>query len=128
MGDGSQDSREAGGGRKKLADEPEREFLFRLALQLGIWDVEALADSMPLPMFYDWLAFYRMSPWGDEWRRAGRLARIIALANGAKGVEDLEDNFMPGGGRYRGMNQSEIEMLKELKKIPQVQQRFENKR
>lgn len=97
-------------------------------MQLGIWDVDLLAEQIPLPLFTEWLAFYRMSPWGDEWRRTGRLAKIIALANGAKGCDDLEDNFMPGGGRYRGMNQSEVEMLKELKKIPQVRERFEKER
>lgn len=95
-----------------------RAFLFRLALQLGVWDVDALARAMPVPLLVEWLAFYRMEPWGDDWRRTGRHAAIVAAAAGAKTDGELEEKFLPGGGIYRGMNQTEAQMLDELRKIP----------
>ena len=92
--------------------------LFRLALKLGVWDVDALADSMPVELFKEWMAFYMIEPWGDEWRRTGRLTALMVAAAGAKVEGELEEKFLPGGGMYRGMNQTEAQMLDELRKIP----------
>ena len=105
-----------------------REFLFRLALKLGIWDVDELARKMPMSLFWEWLAFYRISPWGDEWRQSGRLAAVVAGASGCKIDHTFEDRFMPTGGRYRGMNQTEIEMLEELRKIGPIREQIDKRR
>ena len=89
----------------------------RLALEVGEWDVDSLAERMTVHQMAEWAAFYKLSPWGDAWRRSGRMVAMIAAAFGAKPGEGFEDKFMPGGGRYRGMNQSETEMLDELRKV-----------
>ena len=91
--------RRSRGNGKKLRGQPEREFLFRLALALGVWDVDALAASMPMPLVLEWMAYYIRAPFGDEWRRTGRLAGIVAAAAGAKVDGDLEEHFLPTGGR-----------------------------
>lgn len=99
-------------------------FLFRLALAIGEWNVDKLAQEMTVPMLVDWLAYFRLEPFGDEWRRTGRLATIVAASSGAKVEGELEEKFLPGGGIYRGKNQTEQQMLDELRKIPG----FENHR
>lgn len=101
-----------------------RAFLYRLALKLGRWDVDALAAEMPMDAVVEWIAFFKMEPFGDEWRRTGRLAAIVAAAAGAKIEGDLEEKFLPGGGIYGGKTQTEQQMLDEIRKIPG----FENHR
>ena len=98
--------------------------MFRLALKMGIWDVDALAKAMPMSLVVEWMAYFRVEPFGDEWRRTGRLATVVASAMGAKVQGDLEEKFLPGGGIYRGKNQTEQQMLDELRKLPG----FENHR
>lgn len=41
----------------------------------------------------EWFAFYRLEPYGDEWRQSGQVAAYIAAANGARNAQ-IED-FMP---------------------------------
>jgi hypothetical protein len=92
--------------------------LFRLAAKLGVWDVDGMAAQMPVGLFQEWMAFYMLEPFGDEWRRTGRLTALMAAAAGAKVDGELEEKFLPTGGIYRGMNQDEQQMLDELRKIP----------
>lgn len=63
-----------------------------------------------------WLAFYRLEPFGDEWRRTARLAITVAASNGAKVKEDAEELFLPTYDPGRPM-QTEAEMIAELSKI-----------
>ena len=101
--------------------------LFRLAAKLGIWDVDALAASMPLPLYQEWVAFYMLEPFGDEWRRTARLTSLMAAVAGAKVEGELEEKFVPTGGMYRGMNQTEAQMLDELRKVPQFRQQIDGR-
>lgn len=103
-------------------------FVYRLALELKITDPMAWVESLPLPVLLGWLAYYQMEPFGDEWRRTGRLASLNAASAGVKITGEMEDLFMPGGGRYRGMNQTEIEMVEELKKIPSYREAFDRRK
>lgn len=41
-----------------------------MALKLGIWDVERLADEMSVDQLYGWMGYYILEPWGDEWLRS----------------------------------------------------------
>lgn len=100
----------------------------RLALEVGEWNVDALAEAIPMHLVWEWAAFYRLCPWGDEWRRSGRMTAVLAAAAGAKFEGELEERFMPGGGKYRGMNQTEIQMIEELKKIPAIKAQFDARR
>ncbi len=63
-----------------------------------------------------WLAFYRLEPFGDEWRRTARLAVTVAASNGARVKEDAEELFLPTYDPSRPM-QTEAEMIAELSKI-----------
>lgn len=102
--------------------------LLRVAVMAGEWNINSLSQRMDVKTLATWTAYYRISPWGDDWRRSGRLASVIASAAGVRVDGDFEDKFMPGGGRYRGMNQTEREMMEELKKIPQMREQFEQRR
>ena len=128
MGNGDEIHRSRPGGRsKKLKREPERLVLLRLALKLGVWDVDALADAMPMDTFQQWLAFYMVEPFGDEWRQAARLASVLVAASGAKIEGELEEKFLPGGGMYRGLNQDEARMLDELRKVPELRAQLDRR-
>lgn len=91
----------------------------RLALACGEWDLRSFMRKLDAWTLSQWAAFYAREPFGDEWRMTGRLAAMLAAMHGAKTCGDLEDLFIPGGGKYRGMNAAEIAMHEELKKIPQ---------
>jgi hypothetical protein len=91
-------------------------FLYRLALELGIWDVEGWKKEITLEQVKRWLAFYRLEPFGDEWRRTARLAMTVAASNGAKVKEDAEELFLPTYDPGRP-TQTEAEMMAELAKI-----------
>lgn len=94
------------------------QFLYRLALQTGNWNIRELAEKMTTEDIIGWLGFYRTEPFGDDWRRSGRLAAITVAASGAKAEGELEEKFMPGGGIYRGRNEAGAKILDELRKIP----------
>ena len=90
--------------------------LYRLALACGEWDVVKLERDISLPQLREWIAYYRLEPFGDDWRRTGRLAAVTAASNGAKIGHDMEDKFLP---TYRpgGPPQTDAEMERELAKI-----------
>lgn len=74
-------------------------FLYRLALQLGVWNVEdpgGLADSMSVDQLYGWMAAFQLMPWGDEWLRDAVLMAQQFNANRPKGKKALTPfDFMP---------------------------------
>lgn len=92
-------------------------FLYRLALELGIANVEDWKREITLEQIKRWIAFYRICPFGDDWRRTARLAVSLAAASGAKVKEDAEEMFLPTFDPSRP-TQTEEEMLAELMKIP----------
>lgn len=74
-------------------------FLYRLALQLGIWNVEdpgGLAESMSVDQLYGWMAAFQLMPWGDEWLRDAVLMAQQYNANRPKGKPAMQPwDFMP---------------------------------
>ena len=87
-------------------------FVYRLALAMGIWDVEAFKHTITIRQLRKWMAMWRVEPFGDEWRRSGRAALV---ASGGKIEADSEDKFLPS---YREKQQTEAELIAELRKIP----------
>ena len=92
-------------------------FLYALALELGIANVEHWKQEIALDQIHRWFAFYRIRPWGDDWRRTARLSMSFAAVMGAKVKDDAEDMFLPTYDPTRPM-QTEEEMIRELMKIP----------
>lgn len=97
-------------------------FLYRLALAIGVWDVEGLKRQMSVRQVLKWQAYWRVEPFGDEWRRSAREALTAAAAFGAKPEPDSEDKFLPN---YREKPQTLEEVRAELSKIPAFRKQME---
>jgi hypothetical protein len=70
--------------------------LFRLALALGIWDVNALAESMDIDLLHEWIGFYRLEPFGDEWlRHAVQVSQFYNAHRGKSQAARKPSDFMP---------------------------------
>lgn len=71
-------------------------FLYRLALQLGQWDVESLAEEMSVDQLYGWMGYYLLEPWGDEWlRSAMQMAQFRNAYRGKNAPVKKTEDFMP---------------------------------
>ena len=102
-------------------------FLYRLALEIGEWDVEQTPGSLSARMTVEqlrvWMAFYRIEPFGQPWWRSARLAATVGAMWTGKYQEKVEETFMP---TYREARpQSDQEMLAELMKAPQFRKQLE---
>ena len=58
------------------------------------------------------MAYWRVEPFGDQWRRAGRAALV---ASGGKVEPEAEEKFLPS---YRARQMTEAEQIAELMSIP----------
>ena len=88
-------------------------FLYRLALALGIWDVERLAEEMSVDQLYGWLAYYHLEPWGDEYLRWARTQAMLRNAH-FKGPKAKPYDYMPVAKR----EQTPEQMWQVLNSIP----------
>lgn len=96
---------------KKLRDEPERLFVFRLCLALGQLHPEHLLQSLTSRQFAEWMAFYSIDPFGDQ--RADLRAGIVAatMSNRWRGKNEnpaSASDFMP----FRGQSQQTPDEIK----------------
>lgn len=119
LGDRAQERRIGREGRGgKLRSEPWLLFAYRLAAHHNILDIEQVF-RLPLPAFRRWLAFYRLEPFGDDWRRTARAVTLLSGAFGAKVKEDAEEMFLPTYDPSRP-TQTPEEMARELAKLKQI--------
>ena len=68
-------------------DQDAEDFSFRLALALGVWDVDSMRREMSLGLFIRWSDYYDRFPFGEEradWR-AGMIASTRANLYRKKG-------------------------------------------
>ena len=65
-----------------------------------------------------------VEPFGDDWSRSGKLAAVMAAAQGAKVEPDFEDKFRPS---YRAPVQTEEELEAQLRRIPFFAKQMEEK-
>ena len=91
---------------KKLANRHQRRFAYKLALQLGWFNVdEMLATGSPTHLA-EWQEFAALEPWGDDWERSSLItARLInslmqiAAGFGGKELSEMDaiddDAFVP---------------------------------
>lgn len=61
------------------------------------------------------MAYWRIEPFGDDWRRSAREALTAAAGFGAKPDPDAEEKFLPS---YREKPQTIDDIRRELAKIP----------
>ena len=106
------------GNRKKLRSRSGslELFLYRLAAHHRIPNVEEWRHTVTIDQLRRWIAYYRIEPFGDEWRRSARAALIVAAAFGAKVEPESEEKFLPTYDPMRVMTEAEI--MAELMKIP----------
>ena len=69
-------------------------FTYRLALELGIWDVEAFKKQISRRQLRRWLAFYLIEPWGQPWLVAGRMTSLIRAGLTGKFDRHDEERFL----------------------------------
>lgn len=90
-------------------------FLYRLAIELGIANPEAWKRKLSVRQLKKWMAYWKVEPFGDHWRRSAREAITTAAGFGAKPDPDAEEKFLPS---YREKPQTQEQMRLELMKIP----------
>ena len=70
--------------------------LYRLALEAGEINVEEeLKPRIKRSQLARWAAYYRVEPWGNPWRRAGRATALIRAALGCRYDKGDEERFLP---------------------------------
>ena len=77
--------------------------------------MEALSKRISLRQLKWWAAFWMVEPFGDDWARSGKLAAVMAAAQGAKVDADFEEKFLPS---YRAPVQTEEQLIEQLRRIP----------
>jgi hypothetical protein len=77
--------------------------------------VEALSKRISLRQLKWWAAYWMVEPFGDDWARSGKLASVMAAAQGAKVEPDFEEKFLPS---YRAPVQTEEQLKEQLRRIP----------
>lgn len=97
-------------------------FVYRLAQQCNIWNVEAWKRKITVRQLKRWMAFWRVEPFGDEWRRSARAALTAAAGFGAKLEPESEEQFLPS---YREPQQTFEQLKAELAKIPAFRKQME---
>lgn len=105
-----------------MRSRPDDVFIYRLALELGIPNVEQWKKRLTVRQLKLWMAAWRVSPFGDPWRMAARTAMVTAAAMGASPDPDAEERFLPS---YRPRRQTIEEMRAELAKIPAFARQLE---
>ena len=94
-------------------------FLHRLGLARGIWDIDRWRNEITIRQLVRWMAYWRVEPFGDDWRRTGRGALASA---GGRVDPNAEDKFLPS---YRERPPTEDEFIAQLKQIPSFRKQLE---
>ena len=89
--------------------QPLLVFAHRLALSLGVWDVDAMLDAMPAPVLFRWMAYAQIEPFGEERSdlRAGIIASTVANVNRGRRAPYKVSDFMP---KFSSRQQTPAEM------------------
>jgi len=77
--------------------------------------VETLSKRISLRQLKWWAAYWMVEPFGDDWSRSGKLAAVMAAAQGARVEPDFEEKFLPS---YRAPVQTEEQLKEQLRRIP----------
>lgn len=77
--------------------------------------METLSKRISLRQLKWWAAYWMVEPFGDDWSRSGKLAAVMAAAQGARVEPDFEEKFLPS---YRAPVQTEEQLKEQLRRIP----------
>ena len=70
-----------------------------MALVVGTWDVDSLLEQIPAETFSEWIAFYRIEPFGEPWLQTSYLCSIVRNLVATKQTELVKmDHFVPSFG------------------------------
>lgn len=107
--------------------EPWTAFVYRLALAMHIWNVEAWLKDISLEQLKRWYAFYNREPWGDPWRMVGRAMSLVRNALGIsyddKDEERFRITYRPGDEMRPVVPQSDAEIRRRLARMPGMKQK-----
>jgi hypothetical protein len=98
-------------------------FTYRLALALNIDQVEAWKRRLTVRQLKRWMAYWRVEPFGDEWRMAARQSLTVGAALGGKPDPGAEDRFLPS---FREKPQTLEDIRRELSGIPVFAKQMES--
>jgi len=76
--------------------------------------ITEICERLPAWEIPYWVAYYRRSPWGDEWAQTGVVSSIIANAHRDTKRQKKPfspEDFMPGGRRKRKKKQMSPEQI-----------------
>lgn len=70
--------------------------MYRLALQLGVWDVDRLAEQMPYSALCKWEDYARIEPFGNPWDNwlMAVPATMFSQVHSKKGATPKMTDFM----------------------------------
>lgn len=76
-------------------DDGTARFAYRLARELGLWDVEGMLSAMTWRQFVGWMRYYSVEPFGEE--RADLRSAIVAsvIANTHRDPKKRPEPFSP---------------------------------
>lgn len=63
---------------------------------LGEWDVDRMLAEIPSELFSEWIAYYKLEPFGDEWLMTSYLCATMCNLASGKSTDMIElDYFVP---------------------------------
>ena len=87
-------------------------FLYRLALKLGIPNVQEWAEEITWEQTREWMAAFQLMPWGDEWLRDSVLMAQQYNAHRAPRSAAMEPaDFLPVRPRSKSVNELAAKFL-----------------
>lgn len=94
---------------------------------MRIWNVEEWKHEISLDQLRWWMAFYRIEPWGQPWRIAGRAVSLMRTALGIPFDRHTEERFMPtwreGDELRQTRPQTDAEIQSMWSKLPNMKPR-----
>ena len=89
-----------------------RLFAYRLALHLGVWDVDGMLQSMTATQLRDWAEYAEVEPFGAVRADLGHAIVASTVANvwAAKGKRYAPKDFMPEFGAPAPRRQTVAQM------------------
>lgn len=94
---------------------------------MHIWNVEEWRHEVSVRQLRWWMAYYRIEPWGQPWRIAGRAVSLLRTALGIPFDRHTEDRFLvtyrEGDETRPARPQTDAEIESMWSKLPNMKKR-----